>query len=418
MKNSLLSLWLGGALLGLISATTQAESLTLPQTLAAAWHYSAGLSASHNEARALQSMAYSARELPDPQLKFGLENLPVQGSNHRRVTREGMTMQRVGVMQRYVSREKRERKALTLEAQAHSVTAQSAVIQAALQRDAAGAWLELALSEKALATARRAVAETARQQPAQTVSVSSGSAMPDSVPELQLTLSALRDEVTQAGLDVQLARARLLQLTGEDVTAIAGALPPYQRLPADENTLRDGIVLHPEIIAAARETDIAKSRSAQSAIAAIPDVDVEIYYAHRAEGYDDMAGVMFTVDLPLFQSRRQDNDHAADVSLAMQANDRMAQITREHTAELSALIARYHAAQTLWLRQRDEVVPVQQRRLNLLMAQYRAGRSTLSSVLGARRDLLTSELAATKAEKELARSWAAIRWLIPQEITQ
>ena len=410
MKHSLLSLWLGGALLALISATTQAESLTLPQTLAAAWRYSAGLSASHNEARALQSMANSARELPDPQLKFGLENLPVQGSNHRRVTREGMTMQRVGVMQRYVSRKKRERKALTLEAQAHSVTAQSAVIQAALQRDAAGAWLELALSEKALATARRAVAETARQQPAQTVSVSSGSAMPDSVPELQLTLSVLRDEVTQAGLDVQ--------LTGEDVTAIAGALPPYQRLPADENTLRDGIVLHPEIIAAARETDTAKSRSAQSAIAAIPDVDVEIYYAHRAEGYDDMAGVMFTVDLPLFQSRRQDNDHAADVSLAMQANDRMAQITREHTAELSALIARYQAAQTIWLRQRDDVVPVQQRRLNLLMAQYRAGRSSLSSVLGARRDLLTSELAANKAEKELARSWAAIRWMIPQEITQ
>ncbi|MDU2939784.1 MAG: TolC family protein [Enterobacteriaceae bacterium] len=418
MKNPALSLWLGGVLLGLIHVSAQAESWTLAQTLTAAQRYSAGLSASHNEARALESMANSARELPDPKLKFGIENLPVQGSNDRRFTREGMTMQRVGVMQRYVSSEKRERKALTLEAQAQSVTAQSTALQAALQRDAAQAWLDLALSEKALATARRIVAETTRQQAAQTVSVSTGSAMPDSVPELQMTLSAMRDEVTLAERDVQLARAQLVQLTGESVTAIAGALPPYQRLPADEKTLLQGIALHPEVIAAAREADTAKSRSAQSAIAAIPDVEVEVYYAHRAEGYDDMAGVMFTVDLPLFQSRRQDKDYAADVSMSMQANDRLAQTAREHTAQLSSLIAQYQAAQTLWSRQRDDILPLQQRRLDLLTAQYRAGQSSLSALLTARRDLLTSELAANKAEKEVARNWAAIRWLIPQEITQ
>ncbi len=250
------------------------------------------------------------------------------------------------------------------------------------------------------------------------MSVSTGSAMPDSVPELQMTLSAMRDEVTLAERDVQLARAQLVQLTGESVTAIAGALPPYQRLPADEKTLQQGVALHPEVIAAAREADTAKSRSAQSAIAAIPDVEVEVYYAHRAEGYDDMAGVMFTVDLPLFQSRRQDKDYAADVSLSMQANDRLAQTAREHTAQLSSLIARYQAAQTLWSRQRDDILPLQQRRLDLLTAQYRAGQSSLSALLTARRDLLTSELAANKAEKEVARNWAAIRWLIPQEITQ
>lgn len=418
MKFSALSLWLGGALLGVIHLSAQAETWTLAQTLTAAQRYSAGLSASHNEARALESMAGSARELPDPQLKFGIENLPVQGSNDRRFTREGMTMQRVGVMQRYVSQEKRERKALTLEAQAQSVTAQTATLTAALQRDAAQAWLDLALSEKALATAKRVVAETARQRTAQTASVGTGSAMPDSVPELQLTLSTLRDEVTLAERDVQVARARLLQLTGKPVMGISGKLPPYQRLPADEKTLLEGIALHPEVIAAAREASTAKARSAQSAVAAIPDVEVELYYAHRAEGYDDMAGVMFTVDLPLFQARRQDKDHAADVSLSMQANDKVAQTEREHTAQVSSLIAEYQAAQTLWIRQRDDVLPLQQQRLDLLTAQYRAGQSTLSALLGARRDVLASELAVNKAEKEVARNWAAIRWLIPQELTQ
>lgn len=84
--------------------------------------------------------------------------------------------------------------------------------------------------------------------------------------------------------------------------------------------------------AARREAETAKARSAQSAVAAIPDVDVEVYYAHRAEGYDDMAGVMFSVDLPLFQSKRQDKDYAADVSRSMQAVDQLTLLKREHIA--------------------------------------------------------------------------------------
>lgn len=61
-------------------------------------------------------------------------------------------------------------------------------------------------------------------------------------------------------------------------------------------------------------------------------MDVEVYYAHRAEGYDDMAGVMFSVDLPLFQSKRQDKDYAADVSRSMQAVDQLTLLKREHIA--------------------------------------------------------------------------------------
>ena len=98
MKQKTLSLWLGGALLVLTCASAQAAALSLEQTLALAEQYSATLSANRNQVRAIGAMADSARELPDPELKFGIENLPVQGSNARRFTREGMTMQRIGVM--------------------------------------------------------------------------------------------------------------------------------------------------------------------------------------------------------------------------------------------------------------------------------------------------------------------------------
>lgn len=127
MQRRTLCLWPGGVLLGFMCFAVQAESWTLAQTLTAAQRYSAEISASKNEAQALDAMADSARELPDPQLRFGIENVPVQGSNGRRLTREGMAM----------------------------------------QRDTAQAWLDLALSTQALNTARSLVAETRRQMAGQ-----------------------------------------------------------------------------------------------------------------------------------------------------------------------------------------------------------------------------------------------------------
>lgn len=409
---------LSGVLLILSVPAAQAEPYTLTQTLVAAQRYSAELSASRNEAQALNAMAESARELPDPKLKFGLENLPVQGSNDRRFTREGMTMQRVGVMQQYVSAEKRERKAQTLLAESQSVNAKAQAIRATLQRDTAQAWLDLAISSRAVEAARQLLAETVRQQSVQKASVGAGSAAPESVLALRITESAMRDNVTLAERDVQIAQTRLFELTGQKITAAAGKMPAYQRLPVEVRVLEEAVALHPEVLAATREANMAKARSAESAIAAIPDVEVEVYYGRRAEGNDDLAGVMFTVDLPLFQSHRQDKNHAADLSRTMQANDRLALTERQHIAQVRTLVADYRAAQIRWSRQLHDVLPLLRQRLTLLAAQYRAGQSDLKALLDARRSVLDSELAATQAEKEMARTWAAIHWLIPEEQAQ
>ena len=416
MKQTTLSLWLGGVLLVLTSAVAQAAALSLEQTLDLAQRYSAELSASRNQVRAFGAMADSARQLPDPELKFGIENLPVQGSNARRFTREGMTMQRVGVMQTFVSADKRERKADTLLAQSASASAQEQVIRAQLQRDTAQAWLDLALSEKAAQAARQLLNETGRQIPVQRSGVASGSAAASSTLALQSALSAMRDNLTLAERDVSLAQTRLYQLTGETFDGVAGALPRYQRLPAEPQTLEQGVSAHPEVVLAAREADVAKARSAQSAVASKPDVGVEVYYARRAEAYGDLAGVMFTVGMPIFQSHRQDKDYAADVSRAMEANDRLSQATRDRVALVRSLVAEYQAAQTLWRRKQQEIVPLSQQRLQVVTAEYRSGQAALDAVLDARRSLLDAQLSAINAEKEMAQRWAAVRYLTVQGV--
>jgi outer membrane protein TolC len=418
MKQHSLSLWLGGVLVAASVSAAHAAEFSLQQTLTAAVHYSAELSANRNQSNALNAMADSARQLPDPKLKFGIENVPIQGSNSHRFTREGMTMQRIGIMQDYVSEDKRDRKAETILAQSASSVAKAEVIRATLQKSAAQAWLDLALSQKVLTAAQKLVAETERQIGVQKATVASGSSPASSVIDVRMTLLGMQDKVTLAQRDVTLAQTRLLQLTGEQIDNTRGSLPRYQRLPVDPVVLEQSVGLHPEVIEAAREADVAKARSAQSAVAAKPNVGVEVYYAHRADDYDDMAGVMFTVDLPMFKSQRQDKDLAADMSRSMEANDQLALAKRERVALVRTLVAQYQAAQTLWQRQQAEILPLQRQRLSLIEAQYRAGQSTLSDLLNARRTLLDTELTANSAEKAVAETWAAIRYLTPQDENQ
>ncbi|MFZ3388643.1 TolC family protein [Buttiauxella gaviniae] len=418
MKQHSLSLWLGGVLFAVSVSAANAAEFSLQQTLFAAENYSAELSANRNQSDALSSMADSARQLPDPKLKFGIENVPVQGSNSHRFTREGMTMQRISVMQEYVSEDKRDRKAETILAQSASSAAKAEVIRTTLQKTTAQAWLDLALSQKVLTTAQKLVGETERQVGVQKATVASGSSPASSVVDIRMTLLGMEDKVTLAQRDVALAQTRLLQLTGKQIDKTSGTLPRYQRLPADPALLEQNVGQHPEVIEAAREADVAKARSAQSAVAAKPNVGVEVFYAHRADDYDDMAGVMFTVDLPMFKSQRQDKDLAADMSRSMEANDQLALANRERVALVRTLVAQYQAAQTLWLRQQDEILPLQRQRLSLVEAQYRSGQSTLSDLLNARRTLLDIELTAHSAEKNVAETWAAIRYLTPQENNQ
>lgn len=397
-----------------VSAAAPAAQMTLDETLARAERYSADLSANLHQRQALENEADAALQLPDPKLKFGIDNLPVGGGNARRFTREDMTMQRIGVMQDYVSGTKRERKSDAFRAEAAATAAGYQNLRAQLQRDTAQAWLDLALAQQGVEAATNLLAESERQIAVQRAAIAGGGSA-GAVLDGRLVVIDMRDALTDAQRDVAMAQARLAQLTGVDRVQIGGPLPRFDRLPAEPEVLVRGVNQHPEVLQARREAEVSQARAAQSAVAAIPDVGVEVYYGKRDGGRDDMAGIMFTVDLPLFQSQRQDKDHAADQSRTFEANDRLAQTLRDHTAQLDILVAQYQAARARWQRQRDEVLPLQKQRLQLMQAQYRAGSATLVDLLGARRALLASEQNENRAARDLAQSWAAIRYLIPQE---
>src|SRR5437899_5599118 len=92
-----------------------------------------------------------ARELPDPKLRMGVDNLPVNGADRFRYDSDFMTMRKIGVMQDFPNAEKRrlrgERAALEREVEAANLDAQ----RAGLRREIALAWLEPSFAQQARA---------------------------------------------------------------------------------------------------------------------------------------------------------------------------------------------------------------------------------------------------------------------------
>lgn len=76
-----------------------AEPLTLPESQALAVARSQQLAASNASIAASREMAVAAGQLPDPVLKLGVDNMPINGPDRLSLSRDFMTMRRIGLSQ-------------------------------------------------------------------------------------------------------------------------------------------------------------------------------------------------------------------------------------------------------------------------------------------------------------------------------
>jgi outer membrane protein TolC len=151
--------------------------------------------------------------------------------------------------------------------------------------------------------------------------------------------------------------------------------------------------------------------------AAKPDFSVELSYGQRAAPFDNMVSLMVRMDLPIFQSRRQDpvitsKEHALE-QVRAQAEDARAR----HLADIRAGMADWDIARARVERQRRDIVPLAEERARLAQSAYAGGRGDLAMVFDARRSALEARLGAIGAEAELARAWAQLAYLIPERTT-
>jgi cobalt-zinc-cadmium efflux system outer membrane protein len=135
--------WAPGLVLLALARPAFAAPLTYDQALARANASAPALAAADLRTDAARSAARASGNLPDPQLKFGVDNYPVSGPMAGRFGADEMTMATVGFMQEIPNRARRRAEMTGAEAEIGLAQSQRAMTEREVRVVAALAWLDL-----------------------------------------------------------------------------------------------------------------------------------------------------------------------------------------------------------------------------------------------------------------------------------
>lgn len=377
-----------------------ADPLTFDEALSLAEVNAPRLRASALGVEAASAAAVAAGRLPDPQLRFGIDNLPISGPMAGRWGDDAMTMTRVGLVQRVPSAARRQAERSVAEADIDMAVATDAIARRETRIAVALAWLELHYAGRRLAAVEEVLSTLEPLWEAAPAGVASGADRPAGALTPIARRAALQDRRSLLVAEVDKARAGLTRWTGDPDPTTRGPAPDLELEPA---ALRGGLEHLPALQAwraagTRADAEVALARSARR-----PDWSFEVGYGRRDPMFGDMLSVGASVSLPLFADRRQEPLIAARSADALRVRLDHEAAARELRAALDAELAELAMRRDQWARSRDVVLPAARQRADLETASYAAGRAGLAEVLevfaamaDARLDVLDREAAVAR----------------------
>ena len=126
-----------------------------------------------------------------------------------------------------------------------------------------------------------------------------------------------------------------------------------------------------------------------------------------------MLSIGVRIDLPIFQSRRQDPAIASKLAMVEQTRAQAEDAKRAHFAEVKNLITDWDSARARVLRYQAVLLPLAHERTKVTLAAYGGGRADLMPVIEARKGEIDTRINYLLAKSELARAWAQLNFLLP-----
>ena len=363
---------------------------------------------------ASRDMAVAAGQYPDPIVKLGVENVPAEGVDRFSLTRDFMTMKRIGVMQELTRGDKRALRAERYELEARKAMAEQQATLAMIQRDVALAWLDAWHAEAMAGVLAEQRLRGLQEVQAAEAEYRAGRGSQSDVLMAHASLAMLDDRAAEQERRVRTARTMLARWTGEDVGRALAQRPDIGAI--DVSTHDETLARHPQIEVLARAQEIAASEARLARANKKPDWSIEFAYSERASRFGDMFSVGVSIPLPWDQPNRQDREAAAKLALASQAEAQREEALRQHVAEVRAMVQEWESNRTRLVRYEREIIPLASRRSDAAVAAYRGGKSSQGDVLAARRAELEARLQALQLESETARLWAQLNFLIPENV--
>lgn len=395
------------------------EGLGLERALQLAQERSPQGIAQERAISAARDMAVAAGQRPDPILKLGINNLPINGPDRGSLSRDFMTMRSVGVMQEFTREDKRLARSKRYEQEAQANEAEQTLARAHLRRDTAIAWLNCFYLERMLGLLASQRDETRLQIDAAEAAYRGGKAAQADVFAARALVAQLEDRVAQAQRQVAVAKTQLGRWVGD--TASSGVLGPQvsrtdiSHLPEHPVDSENIVQRHPELVLMARQEGMAQAEVEGARANKQADWSAELMLNHRGAAYSNMVSLNVSVPLQWDSANRQDRELAAKLAIVDQMRAQREDATREHLAQIQVMQQEWRSGRERLARYDSTLTPLAVQRTQAALTAYRAGTGTLTSVLEARRAAIDTQMERLRLEMDNAQVWAQLTYLIPSD---
>jgi outer membrane protein TolC len=296
------------------------------------------------QAAALDERAVVAGALPDPMLRVGLNNFPVESGGF---STEGMTQFMVGYRQAFPAGKTRslslEKFGLLADSMNETAATRGRNVRTATQK----VWLELYFLDhaEALIVESRPLFSDLAEITRSLYSV--GRKNQQDVLRAELELSRLDDRLIDIERQRAPARASLAEWIGNDASRpIANKFPSWSAIPALSD-LEQGLSRHPAILAADAKVGASESGVKIADERSKPNWALDVGYGYRngvlanGEPRSDMVTVGVTVGLPFFNRKSVDSTLSAALQHRSAASSSKLRLERELVRQLTAEYAQW-----------------------------------------------------------------------------
>jgi len=388
--------------------------LSLDAALALAQERSRQLVAQGAAASAAREMAVAAGQRPDPTLKAGINNLPVDGADRFSLTRDFMTMRSIGVMQELTRDDKRRARAARFEREAESADAARALARVNLKRDSATAWLDRHFVERMRELMQAQRNETALQIEAAESAYRGGRGTQTDVFAARAAVAQIDDKLRQLDLQRATANTRLTRWIGAAAEQPLAAPPDLSNTRfVHDSELSASLQHHPELELMARQEAAAQAEADVARSNKRSDWSVELMFSQRGSAYSNMVSINVAVPLQWDPANRQDRELSAKSALVEQMRAQREEATREHLAQTRSWLQQWRNGRERLAHYDATLLPLAAERTRAAIAAYRGGSGPLAAVLDARRNEIEQRGERLRIEMDTAAVWAQLQYLIP-----
>jgi outer membrane protein TolC len=400
------------------AASADDPVLGLSETERIALENDPAVNASIARAEALDADAIADGQLPDPKLRTGLYNVPLDDFD---ISREPSTQFRLGIQQAFPRGDTLKYRSGRTRAQSRAERVRSQLERRKILRDARKTFLDIYYQVEAIKIVRSSRKLFESLTEITQVQYGSGGSSQQDVLRAELELSRLDDRITKYQSKEEMARGRLSRWLGKAAwRKLQTEMPVLPEVP-EQVDIEASLESHPEISLQSEIMETHQQAIAISREQYKPGWSVGAEYRMRfGDNPDDsrrsdMGAVMLTVDVPLFTEKRQDQRVAAsqkraDAAVFDRANSwrKLREQLASESANKGRLVERIQRYEERLLKEAEE-------NAQAALQAYQSGTIEFTGLMRSRITELDIKLQALKLRIDLLKTHASLLYLAAGE---